>query len=125
MHDAIGDQMESIFGKYTELETLHREQKGTMPEDITSKYTQLITQVGLFRSNLDKQIDFLEEEAQKEEQKHEENMRNLDDEIQENTRIFQEMMDETSGGSYRQTAEPDIESDRVGKEDNMGSGTAR
>ena len=125
MHDAIGDQMKSIVGKYTELETLHSEQKGTMPEDITSKYTQLITQVGLFRSNLDKRIDFLKEEAQKEEQKHEENMRNLDDEIQENARIFQEMMDETSGGSYRHTAEPDIESDRVGKEDNMGSGNAR
>ena len=52
-------------------------------------------------------------------------MRNLDDEIQENARIFQEMMDETSGGSYRHTAEPDIESDRVGKEDNMGSGDTR
>ena len=109
MHDAIGDQMKSIVGKYTELETLYSEQKSTMPEEIRSKYTQLITQVGLFRTNLDKRIDFLEEEAQKEEQKHEENMRNIDNEIQENARIFQEMMNESRDTSYSAGPRPELE----------------
>ncbi|XP_067949833.1 uncharacterized protein [Watersipora subatra] len=93
IHDALGDQAKEILGTYQELLTLHENDEGKLPKSLQTTYTQVLAQMKYFRDSIDKDIDALEEQ---EEERQAEMMRNLNEEINKNARLFQELTDESN-----------------------------